>query len=48
MGDLKYKEIFDNLRQRLLNWMQESHDPLLKGPMASPFYDYGKEKLTAD
>ncbi len=27
-----------DLRQRLLGWMQETDDPLLRGPVASPYY----------
>ena len=28
----------DNLRQRLLDWMKATADPLLDGPVASPYY----------
>jgi N-sulfoglucosamine sulfohydrolase len=42
----EYAEVFHNLRQKLLDWMQKTDDPILKGPLASPFYYQGLEKLT--
>ena len=27
-----------DMRQRLLRWMQTTDDPLLRGPVASPYY----------
>jgi arylsulfatase A-like enzyme len=43
----EYAEVRKDLSQRLLNWMQETDDPLLKGPIASPFYQQGLESLKA-
>ena len=43
----EYEDIFNDLRQRLLNWMKETQDPLLDGPIASPFYEFGREQLNA-
>ncbi|MFN2303836.1 MAG: sulfatase/phosphatase domain-containing protein, partial [Anaerolineales bacterium] len=43
--NLHYIEIFDNLRQHLLNWMKDTQDPIIKGPLASPFFDQGKNSL---
>jgi N-sulfoglucosamine sulfohydrolase len=37
-GAPEYLRIEMDLRQRLLAWMQETHDPLLAGPVASPYY----------
>lgn len=39
--DSEYAEILNNLRQRLYTWMDETGDPLLKGPIPSPFYQQG-------
>jgi N-sulfoglucosamine sulfohydrolase len=36
-----YAEIFERLRHELRRWMQETGDPLLDGPIASPFYRRG-------
>lgn len=47
IDDPFYVEVFNDLRQRLLAWMQDTHDPILEGPITSPFYDYGKTKLDA-
>jgi len=45
IDDPAYAEIFDDLRQRLLAWMEETQDPILQGPIKSPFYDHGKAQL---
>lgn len=37
-GNPEYAQIEDDLRQRLLAWMQETNDPILTGPIASPYY----------
>ena len=42
-----YTDIKKDLSQRLLNWMHETDDPLLKGPIASPFYQQGFDSLKA-
>jgi arylsulfatase A-like enzyme len=36
-----------DLRRRLLAWMRETHDPLLAGPVASPYYDDALRRLQA-
>lgn len=41
-----YAEVFRKLRQQLLQWMQETGDPILNGPIASPFYDNALDLLT--
>jgi arylsulfatase A-like enzyme len=46
IGDPDYEEVFMDLRHRLLDWMKDTQDPLLSGPIPSPFYEYGKEKLS--
>ena len=37
-GDVEYADILEDLRQRLFQWMQDTDDPILKGPIASPYY----------
>ncbi|HEV7666392.1 MAG TPA: sulfatase [Chloroflexota bacterium] len=37
-----------DLRQRLLGWMAETDDPLLRGPVASPYYADALARLRAD
>jgi len=41
-----YAEVFHNLCHKLVDWMQKTDDPILKGPLASSFYYQGLEKLT--
>lgn len=43
-----YKEIERDLRSRLLLWMQETKDPLLDGPIASPYYRMAVQQLSGD
>jgi len=43
--DPHYAEIFQDLRARLVEWMHQTNDPLLEGPIASPFYHRGRERL---
>ena len=40
-----YAEVFKDLLGRLFNWMKETQDPILEGPIASPFFDRGIEKF---
>jgi N-sulfoglucosamine sulfohydrolase len=35
---LEHAELRDSLRRELLQWMRDTADPLLDGPVASPFY----------
>lgn len=37
-GEADYMDIFDDLRQSLFQWMQDTNDPILEGPIASPYY----------
>jgi N-sulfoglucosamine sulfohydrolase len=39
VDDPDCREIVADLRRRLHRWMQETGDPLLEGPVASPFYE---------
>lgn len=43
-----HAEAFHILRRRLLAWMRETGDPILKGPLASPFYHRALALLTQD
>ena len=36
-----------DLRQRLLRWMEQTDDPLLRGPVASPYYADALSRLRA-
>lgn len=40
-----YETIKNDLRDRLLAWMQETADPLLEGPVASPYYARAIQQL---
>jgi N-sulfoglucosamine sulfohydrolase len=37
-GEAGHAELERDLKQRLHAWMEETNDPLLRGPVASPFY----------
>ena len=41
-----YTEVFEDLRRHLLGWMQETGDPILGGPIASPYYHHSLDLLT--
>jgi arylsulfatase A-like enzyme len=45
-ADPRYADVFAELRQLLWQWMAETGDPLLIGPVASPFYHHGLHALT--
>lgn len=45
-GDPRYGRIADDLRASLASWMRETGDPLLDGPIASPFFERGLRMLT--
>jgi len=40
-----YAAVFDDLRARLFQWMQATDDPILKGPVASPYYERALNRL---
>jgi N-sulfoglucosamine sulfohydrolase len=37
-GQPEFAQIENDLRQHLLGWMRETGDPILNGPIASPYY----------
>lgn len=41
-----HSDIAEDLRRQLLDWMRSTGDPLLEGPVPSPFYDVGLRQLT--
>ncbi|MAU13379.1 MAG: hypothetical protein CL607_26405 [Anaerolineaceae bacterium] len=43
--DADYQDIKDKLRQQLLVWMRDTNDPLLDGPVPSPYYARAKHQL---
>lgn len=44
----EYTEISQDLRDHLLQWMQETNDPILRGPVSSPFFDLGLRLLSRE
>lgn len=47
-GQPAYEQVELYLRGLLLQWMRETDDPLLDGPIASPYYDRAKQMLLGD
>ena len=43
--DPDYADIQSDLRRRLLAWMQSTDDPLLRGPVPSPYYTTALARL---
>jgi N-sulfoglucosamine sulfohydrolase len=41
------KDVEDELKRELVSWMRKTNDPILSGPIASPYYDKTLELLTA-
>ncbi|MCF7853670.1 MAG: sulfatase [Candidatus Pacebacteria bacterium] len=37
-NDRSYEAVFADLNSKLFNWMQNTNDPLLKGPTPTPYY----------
>ena len=48
INDADYRPIATELRQHLLAWMRRTNDPLLNGPLASPYYRRALRLLTGD
>lgn len=44
-GDPDLADVEESLRDQLLNWMRQTDDPLLKGPVASPYYSAALQAL---
>jgi hypothetical protein len=44
--DPEYADILSDLSQRLLAWMRSTDDPLLRGPVPSPYYADAVARLT--
>lgn len=47
-GQPAYAAVENDLRGQLLHWMQETGDPLLEGPIASPYYRRATQMLLGD
>jgi N-sulfoglucosamine sulfohydrolase len=45
IGQVAYADVERDLRERLLGWMQSTNDPLLNGPISSPYYNEAKRLL---
>lgn len=48
VDDPAHADTYRSLRQQLLAWMRETGDPILNGPVASPFYQRSLALLTQD
>lgn len=48
VDDPAHADTYRSLRQQLLAWMRETGDPILNGPVASPFYQRALALLTQD
>ncbi len=46
VDDLPHAATRDELRGRLFDWMRQTDDPLLRGPVASPFYQRAIDPAT--
>lgn len=44
-GDPEHAELEAELRRRLVEWMRETNDPLLEGPVISPYYEDLRREL---
>jgi N-sulfoglucosamine sulfohydrolase len=44
-GHPEYDEVLKTLKQELISWMRATQDPLLDGPIASPFFKAGYHQL---
>lgn len=42
------KDVEEELKQELVTWMRKTNDPILSGPIASPYYDKTIKLLTSD
>jgi len=47
-GQPEVFEVEANLRKRLLQWMKETNDPILNGPIPSPYYENALRWLLQD
>lgn len=47
-GQPEQAEVEADLRRRLLDWMHETQDPLLHGPVASPYYREALRRLRSE
>jgi len=45
-GKEDYRSIVDKLSKELINWMRSVDDPLLKGPLATPYYERSLKELS--
>ena len=43
--DSAYREVCQEMRTRLAGWMKSTQDPLLEGPVGSPFYQQSIRSL---
>jgi len=48
ISDPAYADTISVMRQHLLAWMQQTGDPLLHGPIASPYYHRARSLLNGD